>query len=129
MADFLNLTPGGPVATLTSLCAIKVSKANYGIRVSRLTYLQRAHPSLSTSRRSPEGSGSPRALSIQDLASFAAAGEYFSRRILRKSLSKDVTEAIVTRILENVRNMAREDCRRLVMFTVSYMASRAICKT
>lgn len=61
-----------------------------------ITYLQRAVPSLSPSRRSFEGSLAPRTPSIHDLASLAAAGVYLSRRILRKSLSKDVTDAIIT---------------------------------
>lgn len=57
-------------------------------------YLQRATPSLRPSRRSFDGSDSPSVSSIHARASSAAAGVYFSRRNLRKSPSKDVTEAM-----------------------------------
>lgn len=66
-----------------------------------LTYLHNATPSLRLSSRSPLGSLSPRTLSIQELTSFAAAGVYLSKRNLRKSLSNDVTEAILFRYIRS----------------------------
>lgn len=59
------------------------------------THLQRATPSFKAPRRSPAGRRSPSVASIQARTSLAAAGVYLSRRILRKSRSRDVTEAMV----------------------------------
>ncbi len=59
------------------------------------TYLQSATPSLRPSRRSAEDRLAPKMPSIQDRASAAAAGVYFSRRSFRRSLSKEDTDAIV----------------------------------
>ena len=60
-----------------------------------LTHLQRAIPSFNASSRSPVFSGSPKVLSIHLLTSFARCGVYLSRRIERKSLSREDTEAIL----------------------------------
>lgn len=59
------------------------------------THLHRATPSLRPSRRSEDGSLSPSVSSIQARVSFAAAGLYLSRRILRRSLSSDDTDAMM----------------------------------
>lgn len=64
-----------------------------------MTYLQRATPSLRPSSKSFDGSGSPSVSSIHARASLAAAGVYFSRRNLRRSLSRDVTDAMAERSL------------------------------
>lgn len=58
------------------------------------THLHKATPSFNPSRRSLPGRRSPSVPSIHDFTSFAAAGVYLSRRNLRKSLSKDETDAI-----------------------------------
>lgn len=62
-----------------------------------VTHLHRATPSFSASSKSPAGSLSPSISSTHCRASFVAAGVYLSRRILRKSLSKDVTDAMADR--------------------------------
>jgi hypothetical protein len=61
-----------------------------------ITYLQRATPSLSPCSRSEDGSLSPRVSSIHDRTSLAAAGVNLSSRTLRKSLSREETEAMAT---------------------------------
>lgn len=58
------------------------------------TYLHNATPSRSPSSKSFDGNFSPRTSSTQVLISFAAPGVYLSRRILRRSLSSDDTDAI-----------------------------------
>lgn len=57
-------------------------------------YLHRTIPSFKASKRSPLAICSPRASSIQARASLAACGVYLPSRILRRSLSKEETEAI-----------------------------------
>lgn len=66
-----------------------------------------ATPSLSASSRSPPASRSPRMPSIQPRTSFAACGVYLSNRILRRSLSSDDTDAMVS---QKICDMCREMC-------------------
>jgi len=63
-------------------------------------YLHSATPSFKLASRSPPSKRSPRDSSIKVRTSFAACGVYLSRRNLRISLSRDVTEAIVAVIVE-----------------------------
>jgi hypothetical protein len=99
MGDFLNLIPGGGTARLMSLhtaCQYEIC-GNMG-RVGSgwvATHLQSATPSLRPSRRSDDGSFSPSMSSIHDRTSLAAAGVYLSRRILRRSLSREDTDAMM----------------------------------
>lgn len=69
------------------------------------TYLQRTTPSFKETSKSPGGRRSPSTLSIHDRISSAAAGVYLSRRILRRSLSRDVTEAMVVGCLVSQRRL------------------------
>lgn len=54
-----------------------------------------ATPSFKLASRSPPSKRSPRDSSMNDRTSFAACGVYLSKRNLRISLSRDVTEAII----------------------------------
>jgi hypothetical protein len=58
-------------------------------------YLHNTVPSLSASSKSPAGSRSPRASSIQVRTSLAALGVYRSIRSFLMSWSSDVTDAMV----------------------------------
>jgi len=102
MADFLNLTPGGPMARLTSLeGSVSQCVVPMGQQGGR-SYLHRATPSFKPSSRSFPGSRSPSMLSIHALTSLAAAGVYLSRRSLRKSLSREETDAMTMTAGEEV---------------------------
>src|SRR2546429_656604 len=59
-----------------------------------VTNLHSATPSFSPSNKSASGSLSPSTSSIQFLTSFAAAVVYLARRMLRRSLSRDETDAM-----------------------------------
>ena len=119
MADCLNLTPGGGTARLTSLGNGKVSHGSTQPCRMAATYLQRATPSFSPSRRSEDGSFAPSISSIHVRTSLAAAGVYLSRRNWRKSLSRDVTDAIFTALCDStdVRSDKRATMRNV--FVVS----------
>lgn len=61
-----------------------------------MAYLHRATPGFNASSKSPGGNFSRRTSSIQARTSFAACGVYLDRRILRKSLSSEGTDAMMT---------------------------------
>lgn len=105
--DFLNLMPGDGTARLTSLFALVSTGARiHGFNIRR-THLQSATPSLRPSKRSADGSFSPKISSTQVRASFAAAGVYLSRRILRRSLSSDDTDAMIAECVVKVKIESR----------------------
>ena len=58
------------------------------------TYLQSTVPSFKASSKSPWGSLFPRLPSIHCRTSLALWGVYLSKRIARKSLSREVTDAM-----------------------------------
>jgi hypothetical protein len=60
-----------------------------------VSYLQSATPSFRPANRSPLGRGSPREDSMNVLTSLAADSVYLSKRNLRISLSREVTEAMI----------------------------------
>ncbi len=57
--------------------------------------MHNATPSFKLASRSPPSKRSPSDSSMKDRTSFAACGVYLSKRNLRMSLSRDVTEAII----------------------------------
>src|SRR5690242_6627562 len=106
IADCLNLMPGGGMARLTSLGHQSVPNILVGVDLEDGTYLQSATPSLRPSRRSDDDSFSPSVSSIQARTSFAAAGVYLSRRNLRRSLSKELTDAMMATVAVRCRRQS-----------------------